>query len=364
VHRRSPRRSKTPTPKRSAICFSAARWGAFAFTSSPPTRRWSGESSKSTPTFDGKFPQRVKPVKVAPELPKPKKKPGRPVKAVRVGGTTPLDPGGLLGRIGVLDMEQLAYAAAILEGIPEPLRDAAAEPYGARAVVYAVLLSKDAQMHRQQLDALRPKAEEQSYRETERLAALFDGLPQEARLPLVETTLPALKKLSPDQYAKFRENVEALIEADQKVDLLEYAVPAIVLGQLDVQFDRSRPIAVRYRQLDPLLPSLVGLLSMLAHAGQSAEADVKGAFDKAMAAIGRQATALAESDCSMRNFDAALKALAQAAPKLKRQIFTACVACVAADGKVTPREAQLVQAVAAVLGVPVPPIGEAIGTKS
>lgn len=316
------------------------------------------------PTFDGKFPQRVKPVKVAPELPKPKKKPRKPVKAGRVGGTTPLDPGGLLGRIGVLDMEQLAYAAAILEVIPEPLRDAAAEPYGARAVVYAVLLSQDAQMHRQQLKALRPKAEEQSYRETERLAALFDGLPQEARLPLVETTLPALKTLSPDQYSKFRENVEALIKADQKVDLLEYAVRAIVLGQLDVQFGRSRPIAVRYRQLDPLLPSLVGLLSMLAYAGQSAEADVKDAFDKAMAAIGRQATPLAESDCSMRNFDATLKTLAQAAPKLKRQIFTACVACVAADGKVTPREAQLVQAIAAVLGVPVPPIGEALGSRA
>jgi len=316
-----------------------------------------GRIRQIDPTFDGKFPKRVKPVKVAPELPKPKKKPGKPFEAVRVGGTTPLDPGGVLGRIGVLDIEQLAYAAAILEGMPEPLRDAAAEPYGARAAIYAVLLSQDAEMLRQQLDALRPKAEELCYRETERLAPLIDGLPQEARLPLVETTLPALKKLSPDQYTSFRENVEALIKADDKLDLLEYAVQAMLLGQLDVQFGRSRPIAVRYRQLDPLLPSLVGLLSTLAYAGQTAEADVERAFDKAMAEIGRKATPLAKSDCSMRDFDAALKALAEATPKLKRQIFAACVACVAADGKVTPREGQLVQAIAAVLGVPVPPIG-------
>ena len=306
------------------------------------------------PGFDGKFPERVKPVKVAREAPRAKKKRGKPS---RPGGTTPLDPAGVLGQIGVPGVEQIAYAAALLEGMPEPLRDAAAEPYGARAVIYAVLLDRDAQMRRRQLDALGARAEELSYRETERLAPLIDRLPEEARLPLVETTVPALKNLSPDQYARFRENVEALIKADDKLDLLEYAVQSMLLGQLDVQFGRSRPIAVRYRRLDPLVPSLVGVLSTLAHAGQTAELDVKRAFDKAMAEVGRKASPLAKSDCSMRNLDAALKALAEAAPKLKRQIFTACVACVAADGKVTPREGQLVQAIAAVLGVPVPPIG-------
>jgi Zn-dependent protease with chaperone function len=308
------------------------------------------------PAFDGNFPKRVKPLKDAAELPKPQKKPGKPLQTGRAGGTTPLDPSGVLGRVGVLDLEQLVYAAAILEGMPEPLRAAAAEPYAARAVIYAILLSQDAEMLRRQLDALRPKAEELSYRETERLASLIDGLPQEARLPLVETTLPALKKLSPDQYGTFRENVEALIKADDKLDLLEYAVQAMLLGQLDVQFGRSRPVAVRYRQVDPLLPSLVGLLSTLAYAGQTAEADVKRAFDKAMAEIGRKAAPLAKSDCSMRSFDAALKTLAETTPELKRQIFTACVACVAADGKVTPREGQLVQVIAALLGLPIPPI--------
>lgn len=308
-------------------------------------------------TFDGKFPKRVKPVVVKPEPRKPKKKQASPFDALGTGGTTPLDPGGIMGKIGVLGVEQIAYAAMILEGMPQPLRDATAEPYGARAAIYAVLLSQDAQMRRQQLDALRPKAEELSYRETERLVSLIDALPHEARLPLVETTFPALKQLSPDQYTNFRANVDILIKADEKIDLLEYAVQEMLLGQLDVQFGLSRPIAVRYRRLDPLMPSVLGLLSMLSYAGQDDESGIKLAFDKGMDEIGRSATPLAKSVCSMSNFDAALKTLAEAAPKLKRQIFSACVACVAADGKVTPREGQLVQAIAAVLGVPVPPIG-------
>lgn len=328
--------------------------GFHFFSTHPPLVK---RIQKIDSNFDGKFPQQVKPVKVAAEQPKPKPKPGKPFEAISVGGTTPLDPGGVLGQIGVLGVEQIAYAAMILDSMPAPLRDATAEPYGARAAIYAVLLSQDAQMRRQQLDALRPKAEELSYRETERLASLIDGLPQEARLPLVETTLPALKRLSPDQYTRFRANVDILIKADNKIDLLEYAVQAMLLGQLDVQFGLSRPTAVRHRRLDPLLPSVVGLLSMLAYAGQTDEADVKRAFEKGMEEIGRKATPLAKSACSMSNFDAALKALASANPDLKRQIFSACVACVAADGKVTPREGQLVQAIAAVFGVPIPPIG-------
>ena len=113
---------------------------------------------------------------VTPEQSKPDKKSVNPFEALSVGSATPLNPGGVLGKIGVLGIDQLAYATMILESMPVPLRNAAAEPYGARAAIYAVLLSQDAQMRRQQLDALRQKAEELSYRETGQLAPLIDGL--------------------------------------------------------------------------------------------------------------------------------------------------------------------------------------------
>jgi uncharacterized tellurite resistance protein B-like protein len=218
-------------------------------------------------------------------------------------------------------------------------------------------LDRDPQMRQKQLDALRSKAEELSYRETERLAPQIDRLPDEARVSLIETTFPALKKLSPEQYTRFRENVALLIAADEQVDLLEYTIHAVLLRNLDVQFGRAKPLAVRHHRLDPLLPSLVSVLSMLTHAGQTAEADVRRAFDKGMAEVGRSGTLQGKSDGSLRNLDAALKSLAEASPKLKKQLLAACVACVAADGQVTPREGELIQAVAAMLGVPVPPIG-------
>jgi N-acetylmuramic acid 6-phosphate (MurNAc-6-P) etherase len=58
----------------------------------------------------------------------------------------------------------------------------------------------------------------------------------------------------------------------------------------------------------------------------------------------------------LRTFDAALAELAQSSPEVKRAIMTAITACIAAAGKMTLEESELLRAVAAVLGCPVPPI--------
>ena len=63
--------------------------------------------------------------------------------------------------------------------------------------------------------------------------------------------------------------------------------------------------------------------------------------------------------CTLRTFDAALAVLAQVSPNVKREIITAVTACIAAAGKVTPEESELLRAIAAVLGCPVPPVAAA-----
>ena len=59
-----------------------------------------------------------------------------------------------------------------------------------------------------------------------------------------------------------------------------------------------------------------------------------------------------------RTFDAALAELAQASPNVKREMIAAVTACIAADGKVTVEESELLRAIAAVLGCPLPPVAE------
>ena len=88
-----------------------------------------------------------------------------------------------------------------------------------------------------------------SYQETLKLAPLVDALPEEARLPLVDRTFPALKGLSPKQYADFRDHVEALVHADGKISSAGVHDPDHALPHSGRAFrpDQARRIRVLFR---------------------------------------------------------------------------------------------------------------------
>ncbi len=75
---------------------------------------------------------------------------------------------------------------------------------------------------------------------------MTDQLPPENRLAVADMAVPALKRLSPAQYAAFRQVVEALTAADGKIDLFEYCLRVVLFGCLDVQFGLRPAPAVRY----------------------------------------------------------------------------------------------------------------------
>src|SRR5262249_58976130 len=100
------------------------------------------------PNFDGTFPP-VRPVGVETrevEGPRPGQAPRRPG-LPRIPGLPQL-PAAALGltaeavasRVGNVSPTEIRYAEGIQEDIPASLREAAQEPFGARAVIYALLL--------------------------------------------------------------------------------------------------------------------------------------------------------------------------------------------------------------------------------
>ncbi len=302
------------------------------------------------PSFNGEFPKHVEPVR-GDEPSRAAKPAAKPRDALGALGET-LDPAGVFDRFGTMGGRQVVLAAALLEEIPDPLRAAAHEPYGARALIYCLLLDDKAEVRAKQLAALERNAEPASFAETQKLLPLAEQLAEDARLPLVELSFPALKELSPEQYERFSANCTALIEADGRLDLLEYTIRAMVLDQLDVHFGRRAAPRVRYTQVASVARPIVQVLSTLAHVGSSDPAEVADAYRKGMAVLKRSEPQLPSEQCSLGNLDKALKTLAECAPLIKRQILQACTATVAADNVVTPRERQLLHAVAAVLGVP------------
>ena len=251
----------------------------------------------------------------------------------------------------------LQYAARLVKSLPAQLVSAAHEPYGARALVYALLLDHEAAPRQRQLAHLKEAADPGVYEETRRLMPLVEQLDMRARLPLLDISLPALRSLVPAQYDLFKQNVAALVQADNEIDLFEWSLHRILLHELEAHFVKRSPPRVRYRTRASVRAHSELLLSMLAYAGHRDLESARHGFEHAKRILERPDARLRPvDDLKFTALDAALGALEEAAPKVKRQLLRAAVACIAADRTVTATEAELLRAMSASLGCPMPPL--------
>ncbi|MGD9127635.1 MAG: M48 family metallopeptidase, partial [Planctomycetia bacterium] len=327
------------------------------------------------PSFDGDFPQ-VNKIQYRLQTPAPQTArraptrggdplapvinaiPVEPVIAATGSATVPL--GGAAGSLptaGIMEGGmRLMYIAALLESIPQPLREASREAFGARAVIFATLIDRDPEIRDKQLEMLRKMGDVACVQEMELLLRSVDRMDDKARLPLVETALPNLKSLSPEQYDKFRQTLVDLIKADGRVDLFEFAVQTLVVRHLDIHFGKKQPASIRHHHstVRSILPEAVRLFSTLAYVGSLKSDDAPIAFEKGMEKFGTSATLLPKESCSLKKLGETLEKLNDAVPLLKHQVIDACAAIVLADGKVTAKEYELAQVIGSILEVPIP----------
>ena len=119
----------------------------------------------------------------------------------------------------------------------------------------------------------------------------------------------------------------------------------------------AQPARVSYSSVAAVKVPCEVLLSALAHAGARTPAAVSTAFEQARTALELPtATLRAAGDVQPDMLDAALAALGESAPGVKRKVLQAAVAAISADRDVTATEAELLRAISASLGVPMPPL--------
>ena len=261
----------------------------------------------------------------------------------------------MLFRSGHPQAENLVYVTALLNALPAAIKTAAREPIGARALVYGLLISTDEPIRNAQLQHLTLKTEADVAERTRALAPELASLPAAARLPLTDMALTALRALSRAQVETFQDNLHALIKADASISLFEYMLERMVVRRLASQYGRPRRVVVQYYDLAPLLPAATTLLSTLAYYGQPEEPQAARAFQSGAARLNTSRRLLPRESCGLAAVDKALTILNTASPAIKKTILDACVACVAADGRTTVTEAELLRSVADSLDCPIPP---------
>jgi Zn-dependent protease with chaperone function len=259
--------------------------------------------------------------------------------------------------IGNPSLAHVGYAKELLAAFPPALKAETQDPYGVRAVIYALLIQADAAVQKRQWDVLRSQDDSGVYAKTGKLAPVVAALDRRLRLPLMDLSLPALRALTPPQYQVFRNVVLGLMHADNKISLGEWIMQRLLLHRLDESHGlRKRPPA-RYSLLGAVKAESELLLSLVAYAEHSDDAAAARAFDTGRKAIGAGAlTIIARKDLSLERLNDAVDKLEQLKPLIKPRLLKACAACIGTDGQVSVDGIELLRALASSLDSPMPPV--------
>jgi len=265
--------------------------------------------------------------------------------------------GSAIEQVGQPSAAHIAYANALVESLPARIAEAAREPYGARAVIYALLINREAEPRRRQFEQLARFAEAGIEAQTRRLLPEIESLEPRYRLPLVDIAFSSLCALSSEQYQSFKTNMRALVVADEKIELFEWVLQRMVSSHLRPHFERVRRPRVRRMSPRTLSEQCSAVLSILAHAGSPDPAAKRAAFGQGAARLaGIDVALLPRERAGLRELDRALEGLAEVEPSVREKLLSACAACVAADREITEAEGELVRAIADGIGCPMPPL--------
>ncbi len=253
--------------------------------------------------------------------------------------------------IGNPTPEHVQKAQQLLGEIPQALKDAAHDPFAARAIIYNLLIHPNNKAEQQWVQ-LKQRAHPVVFKYTQTLHHGVNELARLQKLPLFEICIPALKTLSQPQLQVFKENVIALIKADQKVDIFEWSLYRMLLNALEPSRSHSGRATVRQMGV-----ACQQLISTLATAGHNCEDAANAAYSDAMSQLGfANLPLLGDGNISLPMLDGAIKQLQSLKPLQKPLLLKALMACVKFDGQVTAQEYELFRAVAECLNCPVPPL--------
>jgi Zn-dependent protease with chaperone function len=254
--------------------------------------------------------------------------------------------------------DHLDRAVEIGAALPLPLLEATHDPLAAGALVYGLLLSPVESQRAAQLAALADHVRPAVLHELNRLWPLIQSLPRAQRLPLVELAVPALRRLSPEQYEFFAQDVRLIIESDAQVDLFELALQKLLERHLAPQFHGVPPQRIDYYVLRPLAGDCAALLSAVALVGNDA-ARAFTAFNaglRTLDAIPGNLRFHSVTECGVAQISTALDNLGRGSMAVRKRVLFACAAAAAHDDLLHEDEAELLRAIADALGCPLPPV--------
>ncbi len=269
-------------------------------------------------------------------------------------------PHDAVEHIGNPEDEHIDHANRLLGEIPPKLFEEIHEPFGAMAIIYALLIApKSDPVRNKQLGLIEQYAPKGLEKHILSLLPYTDSLHPEQRLPLACMAVPALDLLSDPQTGAFRTLARQLIDADRRWTIFEFALQRYITKRIVLRKSEPLDEAVGEAKLDK---AFAQVLSSLAHLGANVHADQAFAAGWATYAKGQKQarsalpTMLDRDACTLKLLDLALDTLATANPRQKRHFLNAFSDCIVYDQRSTINEVELLRVISDALGCPMPPV--------
>ncbi|MEZ4695911.1 MAG: M48 family metallopeptidase [Rhodothermales bacterium] len=268
-------------------------------------------------------------------------------------------PESVVASVGTTEPERFFYDDALVAEIPTNLRASISSSLGATAVVYSLLIDSDKEIATRQLHALEENTPHLVMDEVKKTLPVVQRVDKFARLPLIDSAMPALRSLTGDQYESFAANLSRLVNADHHLSLFEFAVRSVVSNRLEVHFGRRSKVQYRRSRPNEIRHSAV-LLSALARVGTDDIRDQERAFRAGASRLpGAQISELLSPTSS--DIEGAIGYLSGISEARRQEVVDACAYCVLSDEDVTINEAELLRIVIIALGCPLPPFLPRLG---
>lgn len=247
--------------------------------------------------------------------------------------------------------DHVEEARRIIGEIPEKLKQTANEAFGARAIVYCLLLDphKD-NIGQKQMQQLQMHADPAVYKCTQDINATVATLDPTLRLALLDLCMPSLKDLTKNQLEVFNKNLLALIKADYVIELREWSLYRIIKQHLSP----PKPVT---KMVEPgrVKADCLRLLSALALSSADTEEEAHELFQKGWSTlelgIGNLATDALED---MAALDKALQRANHIKPLKKPMLIKAL--CKSLKDAKDPESLEMIRAICDGLDTPIPPL--------
>lgn len=249
-------------------------------------------------------------------------------------------------------------AGALLLALPEVIRQAAHSHHSnnhAMHLALALLLSDDNQMSEPVLNLIAEKTSQKDADQVLELAQHITKEQRHLRLAILDISIPSLRRLSATERKGFLSLLRQAIHLDSHISEFEYVLYSIL--QKNLSDSRQGP-SNSIKRFSAVTHEIEVILSATIHSTGQSDEDKKALYSKLIQPFIKDPSPLLDKTFDAESFHQALKRLNQLTPMLKKPLIQALEDAVTHDGKVNPREIELLRAIAECLNCPIPPILE------